>query len=218
MSLAEDVVARTLAARQESYTAEAESERIRAERDQASQYANTVVPAEVEKQRIETLAEAEAERIRRTRQGEADGQRAVMEAEALGLLALLTRRAEGLGSMVASAGGSAELAALLMVTEMMPKLVEEQVKAISNLKIDQVTVWDSGGNGDGTGGSTANFLSGLVGSLPPIHELANNVGIKLPDYLGSLSDDELTSKLREVADRIDEPGGAPASSSPDDLT
>ncbi len=195
----------TARAAQEAYAAEQTSEQQRAERDQASQYANVVVPAEIEKQRIETLAEAEAERIRRVRQGEADGQRAVMEAEALGLLALLSRRAEGLGAMVAESG-SAELASLLMITEMMPKLVEEQVKAIANLKIDQVTVWDSGnGNshGDGAGGSTANFLSGLIGSLPPLHDLAANVGIKLPEYLGSLSDGELSERLREVAARID---------------
>ena len=47
---------------------------------------------------------------------EADGQRAVMEAEALGLLAQLTKRAEGIGEMVGRAGGTPELASLLMIT------------------------------------------------------------------------------------------------------
>ncbi len=61
--------------------------------------------------------------------------------------------------MVEKAGGSAELAALMMIVDQMPKLVEEQVKAISNLKIDQVTVWENGGSGEG--GQTANFLSSL---------------------------------------------------------
>jgi flotillin len=192
-------------AEQEAYSAEEESERQRAERDKATQYANVVVPAEIERERVQTLAEAEAEKIRRIRQGEADGQRAVMEGEAMGLLALLSRRAEGLGSMVDSTGGSPEFAALLMIAEQLPKLVEEQVKAISNLEIDQITVWDSGG-GKGEGGSTANFLSGLVGSLPPLHELAGNVGIKLPKYMGSVEDqEELTERLRDLADRLDPP-------------
>ncbi len=63
------------------------------------------------------------------------------------------------------------------------KLIGEQVKAISNLKIDSVTVWDSGRNSNGKT-NTADFLSGLMASLPPQHELAKNVGIKLPEYLG----------------------------------
>jgi flotillin len=57
---------------------------------------------------------------------------------------------------------------------------------VQNLKIDKITVWDSGGKGnaDGSGGSTANFLRGLIGSLPPIHELAEQAGIDLPEVLG----------------------------------
>jgi len=38
-----------------------------------------------------------------------------------------------------------------------------------------------GGNGEGT---TANFLSSLIGSLPAMHELAEQAGIELPAVLG----------------------------------
>ena len=86
-----------------------------------------------------------------------------------------------------SAGGSPELASLLMVTEQLPSLVESQVKAISGLKIDKVTVWDSGNGADGKN-ATANFLSGLVGALPPLHELTKNVAVRLPEFLGSVVD------------------------------
>jgi flotillin len=75
------------------------------------------------------------------------------------------------------------------VTEQLPKLVEEQVKAISNLKIDKVTVWEGGRGGHGADGggktATADFVSGLIGALPPLHELTRNVGLKLPEILGS---------------------------------
>ena len=121
--------------------------------------------------------------ISRTRQGEADGLRAVMEAEAEGLKAILTRKAEGFDRIVAAAASSPELASLLLVTEQLPKLVEEQVKAISNLQIDNVTVWESGRNADGKS-STAEFVSSLVGALPPLHDLTKNVGVELPEYLG----------------------------------
>jgi flotillin len=98
----------------------------------------------------------------------------------------LNARADGFRSIVAAAG-SAEQAARLMVTEQLPKLVEEQVRAVSNLKIDKVTVWDSGRDADGKT-KTADFLSGLVGSIPPLHEIARNAGVELPEYLGTMGD------------------------------
>ena len=174
---------------QEAYTAEEEAERERARREEATQVANIVVPAEIEKRRVETLAEAEAERIRRTKKGEADGVLAMMTAEADGLKAVLTRKAEGFADIVQAAESKAELAALLLITEQMPALVAEQVKAISNLKIDNITVWENGRKGDGRT-STADFLSGMVGSLPPLHELTRNVGVNLPEYLGKLKEVE----------------------------
>jgi len=170
---------------QEAYQAERSAEQERGEREQATRYADEVVPAIVEKQRIETLAEAEAERVRRTRQGEADGIRAVMEAEAMGTQAQLQKQASGFEDIVKAAGNNPQLGALLMITDRLPQLVEQQVKAISNLKIDSITVWDSGKNGDGHS-STADFLSGLVNSLPPLHELTKNVGLDLPSFLGSM--------------------------------
>jgi flotillin len=169
----------------EAYAAEESAENERAKREAASQRANIIVPAEIEKQRIETMAEAEAEQVRRLKKGEADGIRSMMEAEAEGLRAILSKKAEGFDLIVRAASGNPELASLLLVTEQLPKLVEEQVKAISNIKIDSVTVWDSGKNGDGKSG-TADFLSGLIGSLPPLHELTRNVGIQLPEYLGTM--------------------------------
>ena len=191
-------------AAQESFSAEADAERVRAERDKAAQDADIVVPAQVERERVRTLAEAEADRIRLVKAGEADGQRLLMEAEALGLLALLSRRAEGFGALVAASGGAAPQAALLMIAEQLPNLVAEQVKAISNLKIDKITVWDSGSGGDGQAGTTANFVSGLVGALPPLHEVASQAGIKLPQFLGELEDEGALDRLRELADRLRE--------------
>lgn len=207
---------------EEAYASEEIAERQRAKRDEASQMANIIVEAEIERKKIEVLAEAdktrvrlnaeaermmvelhaeaekrrmvltaegEAARQRLTQQGEADGLKAVMEAQAQGTLAQLQARADGFKAIVASAGG-AHNAAQLMITEQLPKLVEEQVKAIGNLKIDKITVWDSGKGADGKS-STAGFLSGLAGSIPPIHELARNAGVELPAYLGKATDPAL---------------------------
>jgi len=180
---------KTAQALEESYQAEEAAERQRAKREEATQAANIIVPAEIKKKQIEVLAEAEAERVRRTKKGEADGLYSLMEAEARGLKAILSQKGEGFAALVEAARGKPELASLLLVTEQLPKLIEEQVKAISNLKIDSITVWE-GGRGKGGKTATADFLAGLVGSLPPLHELTKNVGVKLPAYLGSMDSGE----------------------------
>ena len=177
---------KSAAAQQEAYAAEEMAERERAKREQATQYANVVVPAEIEQQRIATLAEAEAEKTRREKKGEADGIRSVMEAEAAGVQAQLSAKADGFRQLIESTNNNHDFASLMMIIEQLPDLIAEQVKAVSNLKIDKVTVWDGGGNGEGNGGSTSDFLSGLVKSIPPLQELTKNVGVKLPDFLGSM--------------------------------
>ena len=193
-------------AEEESFAAETSAEMARANRDKAAQQADIVVPAEVERERVRTLAEAEADRIRFVKAGEADGIRLLMEAEALGLLALLSRRAEGLGELVSRTGGEPQLATLLLIAEQLPTLVAEQVKAISNLKIDQITVWESGGGKEGSGGnSTANFLSSLIGALPPLQDLAAQVGVKLPSYFGEVDKVASPENLRHLADELDNP-------------
>ena len=98
-----------------------------------------------------------------------------------------------------------------MISEQLPNLVAEQVKAIANLKIDSVTVWDSGKQADGKN-STASFVSGLAGSLPPLHELTRNVGIDLPAFLGKVKDENRERGESEPAAR--QPG-KPKPAAPD---
>lgn len=207
---------------EEAYISEETAERQRANRDEASQMADIMVDAQIERKKIEVLAEAdkrkveldaeadrikveleaeaekrrieltaegEAAQLRLTQIGEADGLKAIMQAQADGTLAQLNARADGFDAII-KAAGSAEFAANLMVTEQLPKLVEEQVKAVSNLKIDKVTVWDTGNGGANGKTSTANFLSGLAGSIPPIHEIARSAGVELPAYLGTATSGE----------------------------
>jgi flotillin len=161
--------------------AEAEKNRIRFQAE--AHKLRIELEAEAEKRRIELVAFADGERLRLVKEGEAAGVKAFMEAQAEGILAQLQARAEGFKAIVEASGG-AEMAAKLMVTEQMPKLVEEQARAISNIKIDKLTVWDSGRNGEDGKTRTADFVSGLVGAMPPLHEIARNAGVELPDFLG----------------------------------
>ena len=169
-------------AQQEAYAAEREAEEARAEREQATQKANILVPQEIEKQRRIIEAEAEAEKIRVSAKGEADAIFAKMEAEAKGLYEVLTKQAAGYDKMVQAAGGDANKAYMLLLLEKLPELVKTQVEAVKGINIDHVTVWDQGSSADGKG-STANFLSGLMKSVPPLNELFDLAGLNLPEYL-----------------------------------
>ena len=167
---------------EEAYSAEQRAELARAERERASQQANVIVAQEVEKRRLVIEAEAEAEQKRVNAKGEADAIYAKMEAEAKGLYEVLTKQASGYKEMVVAAGGDATKAYMLLLLEKLPELVKTQVEAVKGINIDHVTVWDGGNTADGKG-STANFLSGLMKSVPPLEELFNMAGLSLPSYL-----------------------------------
>ncbi|MBI2506157.1 MAG: flotillin family protein [Candidatus Latescibacteria bacterium] len=167
---------------QEAYASEQAAEVARAERERATQTADIVVMTEIQKRRIEIEADAQAEKARREAIGQADATFATMEAQARGINEILTKQAQGFQRLVEAAGGDAAKAATLMIVEKLPELVATQVEAIKNLKIDKVMVWDSQtGNGQS---STANFLSSLVGSVPPLQNLFDLAGMKLPEVLG----------------------------------
>ena len=172
----------TAKALQESYAAEQEAEVARAERERSSQLADIIVPAEIDKRKVEIDAEAEAERIRRRAKGEADAILFKAQAEAKGLYEVLTKQAAGLDEIVKAAGNDSQNAALLLIADKLPELVKTQAEAIKNIKIDKVTVWENGGGKDGKT-STSNFISGMYKAVPPLQEMFNMAGMQLPDYL-----------------------------------
>jgi flotillin len=174
---------------QESYAAEQAAETARAEKERSTQNANVVVPAEIAKQKAIIDAQAEAEKIRLQAKGEADAIFAKMEAEAKGLFEILTKQAEGYDKVVKAAGGDAKNAFQLLLIEKLPELVRTQVEAVKNIKIDKITVWDSGNNENGQT-STSNFVSGMMKTVPPLNDLFNMAGLNLPDYLKGKTEEE----------------------------
>ncbi|MDD3319998.1 MAG: SPFH domain-containing protein [Paludibacter sp.] len=168
---------------EESYHAEQAAENARAERERSTQNANIVIPAEIAKQRAIIEAQANAEKIRVNAKGEADAIFAKMDAEARGLFEILTKQAEGYKDVVAAAGGDPTKAFQLLLLEKLPELVRTQVEAVKNIKIDKITVWDSGNNAENGNGSTANFVAGMMKTVPPLNDLFNMAGLNLPTYL-----------------------------------
>ena len=169
-------------------TAEMEVQKAQYLLEQERLKAEEIVREEIAKTQIEIAAEAEAERLRRIAQGEADAILAKYRAEADGIKQVLEAKATGYQGLVASANGDAKAAATLLMVEKVDAMVHAQVEAVKNLKIDKITVWDSGNGADGKG-ATSNFVSGLVQTLPPMHDVAKMAGVELPQYLGSMSED-----------------------------
>jgi flotillin len=180
---------------EEAYAAEKLAEVARALRKAAEQEADIVVPARIDKQKVEIDAEAEAEQIRRIAKGEADAIFMKKEAEAKGIYEILTKQAEGLDRIVKAAGDNAKDAALLIVADKLPELVKIQAEAIKNIKIDKITVWENGNNATDGKNSTANFISGMYKAVPPLQEMFNMAGMQLPNYLKGENVEEVKPEM-----------------------
>lgn len=185
---------------EESYAAEQMAELARAERERSSQMADVIVPAEIDKRKVEIDAEADAERTRRIAKGEADAILFKAQAEAQGILEVLTKQAKGLDEIVKAAGNNPKEAVLLLIADKLPELVRLQAEAIKNIKIDKVTVWDSGATSADGKGSTANFISGMYKSVPPLQEMFNMAGMQLPEYLKGkdIDSEEVQNALKKA--------------------
>jgi flotillin len=180
---------------EEAYKSEREAELARAEREEATQKANIVVAAQIEKEKMIIEAEAAAERLRREAKGEADAIFAKMDAQARGAYEILSKQAEGFNRLVEAAGGDAKDAITMLISDKLPELVRTQVEAVKGIKIDKVTVWD-GGNGKEGKTATSNFISGMMGAVPPLQDLFKMAGMELPSYLKGKTD--APAKVEEV--------------------
>lgn len=184
-------------AKQEAYIAQQEAERTRAELEKATQQADVIVKAQIEKEKAEIAAEAEAEVLRRKARGEADAIYAKRAAEAKGAQELLEKQAEGMRKLVEAAGGDANDAVRLIVADKLEELMKIQVDAIKGIKIDKVTVWDGGSKGDGKT-ATADFLSGMMRAVPPLNEVFKQAGMELPELLGKENEAKAVAESAET--------------------
>lgn len=170
-----------------------------AERVEAEQRAKLEAPAKAQKAKQIVDAEAQAERRMIEAKAEADAIFLKLEAEARGQYEMLAKKGEGLKQIVNACGGSTQAFQMLML-EHLDNLAEASAKAISNIKFDKVVVWEGGG-ADGRS-STANFLSGMAKSLPPMMQVMRDIGgVELPESLVKLGNDAPTVVPEPIASR-----------------
>ncbi len=159
----------------------AELERLKAEE---------IVKREIEKHKIELDAQAEASKISIEAKGHAAALLQNYEAEAEGVRKVLSAKAQGYSELLKSVNNDPKALATLLMVEKIESIVEKQVEAIKNIKIDKITVWDS--NSENGNSSTSNFVSSFVKSLPPLQDVAGMAGVELPSYLGRMKEGEAT--------------------------
>jgi flotillin len=152
-----------------------------AERIEAQQRAALEAPAKAEKAKVLVEAAASAERQRIEAEGEAAAIFARLEAEARGEYEKLAKKGEGLRAIIDACGG-AQQAFQLMMLEHLDNLADASARAISNIKFDKVVVWE--GNGHNGTSSTANWLSNMAHTLPPMMQVLKDIGgVEIPDTL-----------------------------------
>jgi flotillin len=212
----------------QTFEAEGKAQEARAEMQRKQQYAERVVPSEVSKQ--SAIVNAEAAALQVTIAAEADGKRnvilkqaeavaaeseakkilALKQAEGAGIRAVLEGRAEGFRQLVASAGGNASEAVVVLIADQLPGMIDSQMKGISNLKIDKVVVWGGSGSG-GQGAGISSLLKDLITGLPPVTDLARAAGVELPSVLGRVDSGAVATSFSHPANGTAEPPADPAS-------
>ena len=112
--------------------------------------AEEIVREEIAKTQIEIAAEAEAERQRRIAQGEQT--RFWLDTKPK---RKVSSRFSKQGHRLPRSGRQREWrrqsSGTLLMVEKVDAMVQAQVEAVKNLKIDKITVWDSGNGADGKG-------------------------------------------------------------------
>ncbi len=214
-------------AEEAGYIANREAEMKRAELERATQTANELVAAEIQKRKKEIAAEAVAAVLVKEQEGKAqalviankaEGDAALElakgEAEAL----LLKKKAEGEGLELVGRGQAAAIQAALEAKasgfrqiiaaagdarSASGLLVTEQLPQIVETQASAVRglTFDKVvvmGGGNDKSSSVGGFVQNLVTGTLPLHELAGSLGVELPSYLGKAAPEAPTSTSDEA--------------------
>jgi len=179
--------------------AEKKAEEARAEREQARLNAEIVVPANAQRERVVIAADAQKQEAIRIAEGQAEATLAKMTAEGKGVQAILDGKAEGYKRLIQSCQVPEQAASLLLIEKLI-EVAGVQAQAVKDLPIEKVIVWDGGGEAglSGLGGR-------LMSALPPMHDLAKQVGLELPEFLGRIANTGNASDKKQDAPDKSEP-------------
>ena len=175
--------------------AEAEIQKARFQAQTQLLEAEEIAPQEIRRKKLIIEAEAEAQKKILIAQGEAEAILQIRKAEAEGIETLLQAKAKGYKQFIEACGDDPKSASTMILIEKLEEIVKLQAEAIKNIKIDKITVWDSGSNDPSKGGgTTSNFISQFIKSLPALHDITSLAGLELPPFLGQVVKEDSINK------------------------
>jgi flotillin len=119
---------------------------------------------------------------------------AQLEAAARGEYEMLSKKAEGLKKIVDACGGPDAAYRMLMI-EHIPTFADKAAEAISNIKFDKVVMWGGNGANGSPANGVSNFVTDLMGTLPPaLHTMMNIGGVSVADSLVRVHPDAETER------------------------
>lgn len=134
------------------------------------------------RQRAEVIVAAEAERLAKEELAKGDAARILEDGQAE--VDVLTRKLE----LWKNAGSDAER---LFLIQMLPDIMREVIKTVDNLKIDKLTVVDSGQGGSGNG--VPAVMSQIAGATPALLEsLKASTGVDIATMLSRAANSSQT--------------------------
>ena len=136
--------------------------------------------------------------------GEAEAILAIKQAEAEGIQKLLDAKAKGYKQLVEACGDDAKSASTMLLIEKLEEIVKMQVEAIKNIKIDKITVWDSGSNSNDPSKRLFDFKlhQPVRQVLPALHDVASMAGLELPHISAKSAKTPLRNKSSKASIRI----------------
>jgi len=140
-----------------------------------------------EAERNRAAAEAEQARLEATEVAKANAARDIAKAEAEGRAAIILEEGKARAAAIQQIGAAIQKnpdALRVMLVEMMPQVVQEMSKAITGVKLGDVTVIDSG-DGSAMAGAAMGKARMLSESLATLHSV---LGVDLRDLTRSIAD------------------------------
>ena len=111
--------------------------------------AEQIVPQEIhEKEKSRSKRKPKRKATLLIARGEAEAILADQASRSEGIQKLLDAKAKGYKQLVEACGDDAKSASTMLLIEKLEEIVKLQTEAIKNIKIDKITVWDSGSQRD----------------------------------------------------------------------
>ncbi len=195
-----------IARRERQYDSEvkkkADADRYAVEQAAEAMKRKQLAEADANKYRVEAMAKAEAEKVRVDGLAKAEAEKAQGEAEAEVIRLKGLAEAEAKEKIAEAYEKYGQAAMLDMILEMLPSYAKEVASPLAN--IDQITVVDTGGNGESSGANkVTGYATDLMTTLQSSLKASSGIDVKelIENFSGKAnvrqSIDQLTDEVRE---------------------